>query len=628
MSSVTPEYRYLGVIQTPKDTGRRDTELCARRAQTAWAHARSLIASPTLPWALKQAWFAGRVLPAAYATLATNIAVSQRALAPLHGFFETAARNLLQSWRYGHFVTRPTMLVLLGLCAPEHASVIARARLVLLLLDKSPPAVWELFEAAWNRDTPWCQLLVDSCRQFLPAVRYPSGERVSYCTLQALRQVRQPLSKAIRFLSRWGTVQAACCALWRDISTPRERRIIGAVQALRCHICQEVFPSRHAVAAHIHRKHSVVSCYTKLTNGTVCLWCHTEMHSTDRLKYHLRTTPVCLHGLRVTVGEVYEYGTGTKRTGQRQHRGLPALRLPGPINATPAQRKAAAEGRPCTAEELVYELRSRLGVSSADEWPTGPVREAYSQEPAQDPVYLQPQGGGDTHAGLASPALTGEVVNSLHSGHAPLRWYRLVTASQADSADEHGHLCLSPLWARLVNTPGMWCLPVEWHRLWPLWHAMQAAAPWDVTHKRAFGILRGALSDKPSPQGPSHSVVDVLSATVAFRKVCECVQRSGAFWIRGRPSTVGRALIHTLLPHAATYAEVVGDSLLWVVAHINCPRIPGFLLFPPFVVLKHAWPVPLCSHLELVLCTVPCRWIGAELPFAWSVPLPLWPCCA
>ena len=80
---LTPEYRYLGVIQTPKDTGRCDTELSAQRAQTAWTHARGLMASPSLPWALKQAWFAGRVLLAAYATLATSVAVSARATAPL-----------------------------------------------------------------------------------------------------------------------------------------------------------------------------------------------------------------------------------------------------------------------------------------------------------------------------------------------------------------------------------------------------------------------------------------------------------------------------------------------------------------------------------------------------------------
>ena len=44
---LTPEYRYLGVVLTPKDTGRRDAELCSQRAQTAWAHARGLIASPS-----------------------------------------------------------------------------------------------------------------------------------------------------------------------------------------------------------------------------------------------------------------------------------------------------------------------------------------------------------------------------------------------------------------------------------------------------------------------------------------------------------------------------------------------------------------------------------------------------
>ena len=42
---IAPEYRYLGVAQTPKDTGRRDTELCAQRACGAWAHGRNLLAS-------------------------------------------------------------------------------------------------------------------------------------------------------------------------------------------------------------------------------------------------------------------------------------------------------------------------------------------------------------------------------------------------------------------------------------------------------------------------------------------------------------------------------------------------------------------------------------------------------
>ena len=62
---LTPEYRYLGVIRTPRDTGHRDMESNAQRAQTAWAQARGLMTSPSLPWALRQAWMAGCLLPAA-----------------------------------------------------------------------------------------------------------------------------------------------------------------------------------------------------------------------------------------------------------------------------------------------------------------------------------------------------------------------------------------------------------------------------------------------------------------------------------------------------------------------------------------------------------------------------------
>ena len=104
---LTPEYRYLGVVQTVRDNGRRDNELNAQRAQAAWAHARTMMTSPALPWALKRAWVAGRVLPAAYATLSTCLAVSGRATAPLHGFFERTARVLVGSWQYGHVLTRP-----------------------------------------------------------------------------------------------------------------------------------------------------------------------------------------------------------------------------------------------------------------------------------------------------------------------------------------------------------------------------------------------------------------------------------------------------------------------------------------------------------------------------------------
>ncbi|CAE7875810.1 set10 [Symbiodinium microadriaticum] len=129
---LTPEYRYLGVVQTPRDTGRRDIELCANRACGAWAHGRNLLASPSLPWALKLAWMSGRVLPAAYATLATSIAVSARAWSPLTGFYERAARTIVGSWQFGHILTGPLLGAVLGLTTPESPS----------MLLSSPAAGW------------------------------------------------------------------------------------------------------------------------------------------------------------------------------------------------------------------------------------------------------------------------------------------------------------------------------------------------------------------------------------------------------------------------------------------------------------------------------------------------------
>ena len=162
--------------------------------------------------------------------------------------------------------------------------------------------------------------------------------------------------------------------VWHDVVQPRAKLVLGDPGEFRCHMCSACLPSGHALAAHIHRKHSVVNCLTRYTNGTVCLWCHVDMHSTDRLKYHLRTTPSCLHGLRVTVGEAYVYGSGTKRSGRRGHVGLPPTRMIGPLNATPAQRVAALQNRACTQQELTQELFAAAAVHDVYQWPvTGPL---------------------------------------------------------------------------------------------------------------------------------------------------------------------------------------------------------------------------------------------------------------
>jgi len=546
------EYRYLGVVQTVKDTGRRDMDLNARRAQTAWAHARALMTSDTLPWPLKQAWLAGRVLPAAYATLATCIAVSQRATAPLAGFFERAARTLLSSWRYGHRLTRPVMLVLLGVCSPEDALVVARVRLTAQLLSKAPIDVWELIDAAWNRATPWCSLLADACREVLPAVGSSSTDRE--VTILNLRRQVGGLHRACKYLSRWGTQQRALTDLWHEVACPRTRRVLGCRQTMTCGLCGLVLPSHQALAAHIHRKHSVVNQLTRLTNGTVCLWCNTEQHSTDRLKYHLRTTPGCVHGLRVVVGESYEYGTGTKRTGARAHRGLPAIRLPGPLNATPAQRRAAAAGRACEDDALREELQRKTGATCVYDWPASPAAASPGVDNPGAPVE------GELTATAAAPSSVS-------------RWFTLVPMSAADAALADGVSIPSPYWPGLF-TPGIaWQLPSSWHRFWRLWSALEANTPWHRDTRSAFGVLRAASSSH-AVQGPSSALSDLLAATVSFRLACMSVAVGGLLWMYSYPSKAGRDLLGKLLPSVALYSLRTPAGPIFAAVHHHVAASP------------------------------------------------------
>ena len=269
-------------MQNSRDTGRRDNELSARRACSAWAHGRNLLASTRLPWALETSWLSGRVLPAAYATLATSVAVSARAWSPLTGFYERAARTLVGSWQFGHFLTGPMLGGVLGLVTPEHAAIIARVRLVVQLVVGAPAALFDLFDAAWNRATPWCDLLADGLRTVSVGLHNRTPFPVT--SLAFVRQEAIALRKLCRRLSRWGSQMQSIWDLWQDVVVPRQKAVLGAAAPLACPLCQRMMPSRHALAAHLHRKHSVVNVLTRYTAGTVCIWCHTDHQSTDRLK--------------------------------------------------------------------------------------------------------------------------------------------------------------------------------------------------------------------------------------------------------------------------------------------------------------------------------------------------------
>ena len=537
------------MLQQPRDTGRRDQELSAQRAQAAWAQARSLLASASLPWPLKQAWTAGRVLPAAYTTLANCTAVSLRAAAPLEGFFERTTRTLLQSWRYGHLLSKPCLYALAGLTAPAHAVVIARARHVTQLCRQAPVAVWEIFEACWNRATPANELLVDACRSLLPAVREAASPPV--VTLRDVRRHLPALHKACKHLSRYGTLYWAFWELWRDVGLPKVRRVLGAIGDFVCPLCASHHPSYHALSAHIHRKHSVVNCLTRYTAGTVCLWCNCEHYTTDRLKYHLGRSPGCVHGLRVVVGEIYQYGSGSKRTGARGHRGLPPKRLPGPLNATPTQRNAALHFRQPDEHELRAELYAATGSSDIYAWPSAPPVPTVEQVThSTGPAAVSPP------TPPAAASATGVV------------WWRFV-----HSSDEEAHCSLSPFWPGLQRLTVCWGLPSRWHRFWRLWLAAQDFdTPWDWRARSAQGLLRRAEAEAPTNSGAS--VADLLAATVTLRQICACVALKGLLWIPGVPSAAGKVLLRKLLPLGVFSTVQSSSGTLFVVSHPDC-KVPS-----------------------------------------------------
>ncbi|CAE7446089.1 unnamed protein product [Symbiodinium sp. CCMP2592] len=554
---ISPEYRYLGVICTPRDTGRRDMELCAQRAHAAWSHAKSLLTCPRLPWRLKQAWVGGRVLPAAYATIATSIATSARALSPLVGFFERAARQLVESWSYGHMLSKPLLTLLLGLSSPEDAICIARVRLTVQLLTRAPACVGNLVDAVWNRATPWGQLLTEACQELAHSLPGPYDR--TRVTSLLVRDKASLLFKACRHLSRYGSAYRALHLLWQDVTVQKTSRVLGRRNPCTCRLCGQCLPSAHALAAHIHRKHSVVNCLTQYTCGTVCLWCHADQHSTDRLKYHLKTSPACLHGLRVVVGPAYIYGTGTKRKGPRCHRGLPATRLPGPINATPAQRAAAEQARECTEDELRLERLLHLGVTEVDDWPDNALDHFDQGASGSLPAPGTDVRPNDAHAPLACAA-------SLHA--TSLRCCFVIEAEQlAPILPSVVGRVVSPRWPEMVRQPALWRLPTVWHRLWKLWTSVHSFHPWDFEARSGFKSLRVALDATEGPtDGPPIALRALLSATVMFRLICKHVQMGAAVWICGRPSSLGTRLWRDLLPDAVFTSVSLSEGQVFLAA--------------------------------------------------------------
>ena len=157
---ICPEYKYLGVPQVPRDTGRRDVEHSVCRGRIAEVAAGPLLTNDHLPWPLRVAWIDGRLLPSAYSSLSTMLAPHPRCLTPLVGFLDRVRRKTWRTWQNAHHATNVMMEILVPCTSPPEGLHIARTRLLVQLCVSAPEPVWEIVEAAYYRDVPWVAALV------------------------------------------------------------------------------------------------------------------------------------------------------------------------------------------------------------------------------------------------------------------------------------------------------------------------------------------------------------------------------------------------------------------------------------------------------------------------------------
>ena len=565
---VVAEYKYLGVPQRTNDNGRRDIEASASRGRGVWSQAASLIHSPVLPWPLKLAWFQGRTLPAAFSSLATTLAVSSRALSPLTGFFEQCLRQLASTWDDGHHASSDTLKVCIHAPNVEVSLCIARVRLLCRILQRRSEAVFELFAAAWDRDGRWTGLLCQAIRQIWPATSLPplkTGEPA----LAAIARHSKCLLAACKRISRHGTLLQALCRTWSLFGQGTPRQVIGQAAPQVCPDCNAVLPSKHALAAHMHRMHGRVALCTQYTLGPVCLWCLQDFHNTDRLRYHLLHSPACEHGLRCVVGPVYEYGTGSKRRGRKGHPRAPVYRLVGPLNASPAQRRAALEGRICTAAELAEELaRLAPGPDFSSEARSSPV------VPRPDPSDHAPVAGEPTLASLHESGVRVPARYSCLESISPL-W-----GSFADFAHADDVLIPSVLWHR-PQPVRIWRIPEEWSSCLDLCVEVAKNVPWSSGMWRLTSPMRAeAVAGSRGPRAPTFAAASAvrrlyLQRLVTFRLLLEQIRAGSAIWFSFSPRPSWLQLIsrsvHGVRPSSTI--PVLGFGTLLSLPHLA----PGFL---------------------------------------------------
>ena len=546
---VVAEYKYLGVPQRAVDSGRRDMEASAARGRAVWTQAANLVHAPSLPWPLKLAWLQGRTLPAAYSSLATSLATSARALAPLKGFYEQCVRHLAATWQDGHHASSENLAVCVSAPDVDTSLCVARARLLCRILQGRSHFVREAFAASWDRAGRFASLLQQAIRDLWPATGLPPLS-VGGPTLALVARSSRVILRACRRISRHGTMLKALCHMWCAFQQGRPKVVIGAARPQTCQLCQAILPSQHALAAHLHRMHGQVALCTQYTCGTSCLWCLTEFHNSDRLRYHLQHSASCEHGLRCVVGPVYTYGSGTKRSGKKGHLRAPVYRLAGPINATPAQRRASLDGRACSQDELDEELQ-RLAPGPG--FATSARSTAVIPRPcpsASTPHSEQPR----------EPAVPSQ--HALPDGLSPNLDARIWSwGAFAEYACSEDVLVPSLRWGA-AQPARVWAVPVEWHRCLRVFNQLSLNEPWSSATWRATAFLRNeaaplSLEAKSTTFAAATQTRQLfIRRLVTLRWLLLGLGREHAIWFRLPLAPSWRAFLLRMCPGAVTLSTV------------------------------------------------------------------------
>ncbi|CAE7292745.1 unnamed protein product [Symbiodinium sp. CCMP2592] len=531
---VVPEYKYLGVAQRCRDTGRRDIEAAAARGNAIWTQAAGL----------------GGLFPQLIPRLPRLLLAQSVPGALFMGFWISASDSWLG---LGMLVTM----------SPQPNCEHARA--------------FELFQASWDRGGEWASLLAEAARRVWPASGLPELQTGEPTLLGMIRRHLKKLLSACRKISRSGTMLLALQRAWKSHESPTPKRVIGLASPRTCSECGATLASAHALAAHMHRLHGRVALCTQYTLGTVCLWCLTEFHNAARLRYHLLHTPECEHGLRCCVGPVYEYGSGTKRRGKQGHARAPVFRICGPMNATAAQRLAAAEERCCTEAELSAELSLLApGPGFADGARSSPVvpfrRNSVSALGVSPPESVE---AGPPPSLLVPPTASAAM---------PEPFPRPVPAPVGSLGDSLGRdardVTSSPLPQACVP-PAIWCLPVSWAACWRVF-LVDTQHPWSSEVWRLSAFLRKEerptpCPDRSGPAGFGHFAsgrILFLRRMLTFLHLLRQVRYGAVLWSaqplpvafwellrRASPTAVGTSAVSVLgfgtvfcLPEVAAHA--------------------------------------------------------------------------